>query len=137
MGRTNQDVATAAKAGRTLESSNGNFWTEDTSKKNYIYAGGWNNARIQNIISTRAPYITQIIGSYGTIIAWKDSGRWVRVDRSYSITTASKHLGTLYGLDAMYIPNDCGLDEYLRQLEGHMAYSRGYGKKLGTYRAAA
>ena len=136
MGRTNYDVARAARAGETMQSATGNFWTEDVSARNYFHAGGWHGPRIREILNARAPFITQIVGSYGTIIAWKDSGRWVMVDRTYSITTSSKHLSTLYKLDAMYIPSDCGLDEYTRQLDGHMAYSRGWGNKLGTYRAA-
>lgn len=136
MSYTNQDIARLATEGKTAHSSTGNFWTENTEGVNYVRYFGWNSDRIVRILRERMPHITQIVGSYDTIVAWKDSGRWVRVDRGYSITTSSRHLSTLYGVSDMFIPNDSGLEEYMAQLEGRTVYERGWGRKLGTYRAA-
>lgn len=129
MGITNRDIVTEALAGRDAEANNmGNFWT--MSKPTSLYSlHHWLSPELASIYNARREHITQVIYSFDTPIMWKDSGVWVRPDARYSVTTSAKHMSTLWKIDGeVYIPEDCGQEEYLRLLSGKMVYLPGYGK---------
>ena len=111
----NGDVAT--NPGRTFRSDAG----EDVR---YGMQFGWMSERLCRIIRERRANIDRVVYSYQTPIAWRDSGVWIVPDRRYSSTTG-KHVSALWKLQGLSIPDDCGVDEYMRVLSGLMRFEGG------------
>ena len=125
---TNADIIGLAISGRTAQTSTGNMST-DHHRPGFTRYGspysGYLPQRLRDILDARfrAGAIDQVIYSYSTPIAWRDSGQWIIPRVTYSQTTSSKHQSQLYRLsNAEYIPWDCGLEEYERVIAGLMRY---------------
>lgn len=135
---SNDGVVPQAIRGRNARNSTGSFST-DAYRVNFPRYGapyvGHLPRRLADILNERfrAGAIAQVIYSYSTPIAWLDAGAWIVPDVTYSTTTSVKHQTHLYQLRPSYIPADAGMDEYMQVLNGRARYTRGYGRKLGTY----
>ncbi len=121
MSYTNESIVTAAMAGKNAATPSGNMST-------YRRVGMTGNlpARLTNILRARQStgHIGQTIYSYGTPIAWMDTGVWVVPRVKYSITTSVKHQSELYRLpNRVTVLADTGAEEYARVLEGLMHYT--------------
>lgn len=136
---SNADVVLAAVAGRTMDRRHMNMWTQHFDYPSQWIGGSgssWLSPRLSNILSERkgTGHVDQVILSYNTPIAWRDSGKWIVPDATYSITTSSKHMSQLYHLPSYNrIPEDAGMEEYLAVLDERIRYTPRYGKRLGTY----
>lgn len=137
MSKTNRQVALAAASGKDAISGSGNFSTRRDPASTNV---GWHEGtRLGNILAKRiaAGAIQQIVYSFWTPIAWKDSGVWVAADTYYSAITSSHHASKFYLIGPMhYVPEDAGMDEYLSVVEGRSIYERANGRRWGSYRAA-
>lgn len=123
---TNAHIVEATTAGIPVDA--GNF----SLMLSFLPVGlGWLPDRLKTIAYERFDYVDRVIYSYGTPIAWRDSGVWIVPDVRYSTMTSSKHQAPVRrGLEHLAIPEDCGLEEYERVIAGLMVYLRGgkYGR---------
>lgn len=138
---TNELVITRALQGKDYDNGGQAFHTHSLTPNQWIPGAGhsWMSRRLSEILSLRqhAGHVTQVIMSYNTVIAWLDDDVWIVPDAVYSQTTSARHQSQLYKLpNVRYIPRDAGISEYAQVISGKAVYSRGYGGKLGTYRAA-
>lgn len=126
---SNRNVALHARRGEEARSSTGNMSV--TSPRGMSY--GWLSNQLRRILSALSDRdsIDLVIYSFATPIAWRDRGVWVIPDARYSIITSSKHHSELWVLpDRLSIPEDCGVEEYERYVQGLMIYT-GKGTKPG------
>jgi len=143
--RTNNDgIVPAAIRGANAENSTGSFWTEHY-RPEFTRLAPYYGAiprRIGDILDAqfRAGNIDQVIYSYRTPIAWHDVARnvWVRPDVTYSITT-SHHQGKTWRLEnVVFIPWDCGIEEYDSYATRRSVYVGNYrNRSVGTVRAGS
>lgn len=140
MGFTNEQVARAAARGINAESSTGNMSTESYRTEFPRYGAPRGTGRLPSKLASilndrfRVGAISQVIYSYATPIAWKDGDVWIIPDVTYSATTSSKHMPEVrrvLGFTALYIPSDCGTEEYLRVVEGLMEFGGEFGTRPG------
>lgn len=138
MAFTNSDIVPAALKGKSRTSATGSFSTEYYRPEFTRYGApyvGMLPKRLARILNARfaTGAVSQVIYSYSTPIAWKDGDMWVVPFVKYSATTSTKHMPHLYSLpNRQSIPFDAGMDEYMRVLDGAMAYNPHVGT-YGTY----
>lgn len=84
---------------------------------------------LSNVLFSRRQHIDAVIYSYGTPIAWRDSGEWIIPAVRYSTTTA-KHQGYLGR--GLRIPRDISLSEYLRVIEGKTLFAQRTVRRNGS-----
>lgn len=130
--RNHDEIVTAAKYGRSLESRSGNFWTVPGFTGNR----GWMNTTLFYVIQRFGYRVDQSVYSYGTPIAVKIDGVWLRIDARYSATTSKQHQSRLWSLDYQWIPKDATFEDIERIVSGVMRYVPGYGDNVGRYVAA-
>lgn len=99
------------------------------------YGTGYLPEPLQRLFFARRDHIDYVIYSYGTPIAWRDTGVWILPAVSYSTTTA-KQQGYLWSLDYLSIPRDCSLSEYVRTLQGLQRFNPWAGTPYGVGRWA-
>ena len=127
MALTNSQIPAFANRGETASTQTGNFWTVPGFTGNQGHMPGnlyWTIKAIDRL--GVGHNIEQTVYSYGTPIAFKVRGVWIRPERGYSATTAGKHQSQLYKLSGRteFVPMDISAAELLRVIDGKMRYVR-------------
>lgn len=126
---TNKSIVPAALRGETVETANGNMSTVNVAgRTHYGYWKGnmpksWDALYSERV---REGHVTQVIFSYATPIAWRDSEHgWIVPVVRYSATTSSKHQTHLYRLKGrqLYLPYDATAEDAQRVLDGRMIFN--------------
>lgn len=128
MGYTNSSIVPAAIRGDDRETQNGNMSTVNRRGRRYIGGTGQMPQAWARLLSDRAEVgaVTQIIYSYSTPIAWRDSEYgWIIPRVTYSVTTSAKHQCHLYQLPGgrnLAMPWDATPEDAQRVLDGRMLF---------------
>ena len=141
MSYTNSQIVTAALEGKDASTPNGNMSTRHVNLNRWAWDTGHMPKAWAHLFKgrVRKGAVSQIIYSYATPIAWKDSVHgWIIPQVSYSTTTSSKHQTHLYRLRGRHITLawDATAEDAQRVLDGIMIFTTDTRGKVNGIKAA-
>lgn len=119
-----ENLARTVSKRNVTANSYGSMWADyEPVGSRGLFRTGYLPKRLAETILSRRESISQMVYSYGTPIAWFDSGVWIVPSVHYSPTTA-KHQSNL----RRYLPNwepvpyDVSREEYERVINGKTVF---------------